>query len=337
MSYERGMAAIRLEAPDEIPHTQYVTHPAWVEHLQQGAARPGASVAELLDYDFTFHTDGPGGMGGRWTDMGHAIWQADGSDYRLPTASPFQDVEEIYTLDPFAEYGRVDHKAQTARYQAWWSEARKADLVIPGGLYRSVVSFAIAAFGWENLLLAAGLDPERFGRMLTRWADLLMGYVEAWAATDIEVFLTHDDMVWTAGGIFSPAFYRTYVFPNYRRYWDCVRDAGKRVLFCSDGCYSQYVDDLAVAGAGGFIFEPTTDLEYICRTYGRTHVIIGNADTRILTFGTKEQVYAEVQRCMDLGRDCPGFFFAVGNHIPPNVPIENADACIDAYRSMRKR
>jgi uroporphyrinogen-III decarboxylase len=40
---------------------------------------------------------------------------------------------------------------------------------------------------------------------------------------------------------------------------------------------------------------------------------------------------------MDLGRDCPGYFFAVGNHIPPNVPLENAMACMEAYWEMRKR
>jgi len=144
-------------------------------------------------------------------------------------------------------------------------------------------------------------------------------------------------MVWTAGSIFRPEFYRTYVFPNYKRYWDCVRDAGKKVLFCSDGNFTQYVDDLAAAGAEGFIFEPTTDLEYIVRKYGRTHVIMGNADCRILTYGTRDQVRAEVQRCMDLGRNCPGFFFAVGNHIPPNIPIGNADACMEAYWDMRRR
>lgn len=337
MSYERGIAAIRLEMPDEIPHTQYVTHPAWVEHLRAKYGKPEAPLTELLDFDFAFYTDGPGQMGGRWTDMGHAVWQADGSDYRLPKDSPFQDVEQIYALDPFEEYGRVDFQTQRAKYQACWQEARKRDLVIPGGLYRSVVSWAIAAFGWENLLLAVGTDAERFGALLNRWGDLLMGYVEAWAATDIEVFLTHDDMVWTAGGIFSPDFYRSYVFPNYKRYWHCVRDAGKKVLFCSDGNYSEYIDDLVAAGTNGFIFEPTTDLAYVCEHYGQTHAIIGNADTRILTFGTAEEIHAEVKRCMDLGRDCPGFFFAVGNHIPPNVPIESADACMEAYWSMRKR
>jgi hypothetical protein len=338
MTYQRGIAAIRLEAPDEIPHTQYITHPAWLEALRKRAGKPAADAAELLDFDFLWCTDEPDGMGGRWTDMGHAIWEADGSDYRLPKPSPFPTVEDVLSLDPVVEYGRVDHKRQVEKYRAWSGEMRrKHDCVVTGGTYRSVVSFAIAAFGWENLLAAAGTDPERFGRVLNRWADLLMGYVEAWAATDIEVFLTHDDMVWTSGGIFSPAFYREFVFPNFRRYWQVVKDAGKKVLFCSDGNFTQYVDDIAAAGADGFIFEPLTDLDAVVRRYGKTHVIIGNADTRVLTFGTKEEVVAEVKRCMDLGRDCPGYFFAVGNHIPPNVPIGNADACMEAYHRMRDR
>ena len=337
MSYKRGMAAIKLQAPPEIPHTQYITHPAWLEHLRSKAGRPDAGFAELLDFDFVWHTDGPSDTGGRWTDMGHAVWQADGSDYRLPAESPFADLEEIFRLDPFEEYRAVDHKRQAAKYQAWYDEARKGDWVVPGGLYRSVVSYAIAAFGWENLLLAAGTDAERFGEVLNRWADYLMGYVEAWAATDIEVFNTHDDIVWTSGSVFSPAFYRTYVFPSYKRYWDCLKDAGKTILYTSDGNFTDYVDDIAAAGADGFIFEPVTDLAYVCQKYGRTHVIIGNADCRVLTYGSREDIRAEVKRCIDKGTDCPGFFFAVGNHIPPNVPIDSANACMEAYWQMRRR
>ena len=337
MSTERGLAAMRLQMPDEIPHTQYVTHPEWLEHLRRKAGRPKAGLEELLDFDFRWSTDSPGIPRGRWTDMGHAFWQPDGSDYRLPKPSPFTDVEAIYALDPREEYGPVDVRAQAAAYQAWYDEARKGTGVISGGLYRSVVSWAIDAFGWENLLVAAGLDPERFGALLNRWADYLMAYVEAWARTDIEVFLTHDDMVWTQGGIFRPQFYDRYIFANYRRYWDLVKDAGKKVLFCSDGNFTAQVDAIADAGAEGFIFEPLTSLETIVARYGRTHVIMGNADTRVLTFGTPEAVRAEVKRCMDLGRGCPGYFFAVGNHIPPNVPIANAEACMEAYMDLRRR
>ena len=337
MSYERGRAAFNLETPDEIPHTQYITHPEWMKFVQQKQGKPDAGWSELLDFDYVWSVDGPSWDRGRWTDMGHAIYQPDGSDFRLPKESPFQNLEDIYNLDPIDEYGPIDLDEQTEKYRTWCSQALKRDYVTSGGTYRSVVSFAIAAFGWDNLLMAAGMDPERFGEMLNRWADYLMTFVQAWARTDIEVYHTHDDMVWTAGSIFQPEFYREYVFPNYKRMWDCAKDAGKKILFTSDGSYTEYIDDIAAAGAEGFVFEPTTDLELICRKYGQTHVIIGNADCRILTYGAKEDVYAEVKRCMDLGRDCPGYFFAVGNHIPPNVPIENAEACMEAYYEMRTR
>ncbi len=66
MSTERGMAAIRLEMPDEIPHTQYVTHPAWIDHLRRKAGTPQAGIEELLDFDFRWSTDGPTIPRGRW-------------------------------------------------------------------------------------------------------------------------------------------------------------------------------------------------------------------------------------------------------------------------------
>lgn len=337
MSYERGIAAINLQAPPDVPHTQYITHPVWLECMRNRLGLLGADWPELLDFDFVWSVDAPKIVEGRWTDMGHAVFKADGSDYRLPKQSPWTDLEDIYNLDPVAEYGWLDEEEQTEKYKAWWKQASQGDYVITGGTYKSVVSFAIAAFGWENLLLAAGNDPQRFGEMLTRWSDYLCGYVRAWAKTGLEVYHTHDDMVWTAGAIFSPQFYRTYVFPNYRRQWEIVKNVGKKVIFTSDGNYTQFLDDIALTGADGFVFEPATDLKYAVEKYGRTHVLIGNADCRVLTFGTTDDVRREVSRCMDLGKRCPGYFFAVGNHIPPNVPIENAEACMAAYMERRRR
>ncbi len=66
-------------------------------------------------------------------------------------------------------------------------------------------------------------------------------------------------------------------------------------------------------------------------------MIIGNIDTRILTFGTKEQIFREVKRCTDTGRNCPGYFFAVGNHIPHNVPLENALYYLDLIKKFGRR
>jgi uroporphyrinogen-III decarboxylase len=47
-------------------------------------------------------------------------------------------------------------------------------------------------------------------------------------------------------------------------------------------------------------------------------------DCRTLTFGTEQQIQNEIDATLKLAMKCPGFMFAVGNHIPSNVPVNNA-------------
>jgi len=110
------------------------------------------------------------------------------------------------------------------------------------------------------------------------------------------------------------------------------------VLFCSDADFTEFLDDLAQAGAHGFIFEPMTDLDEAVRKFGKTHVIVSSkVDARTLTFGTKEQIKAEVDATLPLAFDCPGFIFAVGNHIPSNIPAENVEFYIEYLKENWQR
>jgi uroporphyrinogen-III decarboxylase len=152
-----------------------------------------------------------------------------------------------------------------------------------------------------------------------------MHHYEAWAETSMEVFICHDDMVWSEGPFMSPDFYRRAIFPRYAELWSVLRGAGKRVLYCSDGDWTMFIDDVAEAGADGFIFEPRVSLDEVVSKYGKTHVIAGSkVDCRTLTFGSREDVAREVDATLELAFECPGFMFAVGNHIPSNVPVGNA-------------
>ena len=99
-----------------------------------------------------------------------------------------------------------------------------------------------------------------------------------------------------------------------------------------------FLDDVAEAGADGFIFEPMVDFNDVCERFGKTHIIIGsNVDCRTLTFGTRDQVEAEVRKTFDIGKDCPGFVMAIGNHIPSNVPVDIALFYLDLVEELRER
>ncbi len=328
MSRRIGEDTLFLRPTPRLAHTEYSMeyHTTYLKQL-------GQPLRDAWDFDLLWCVhDGPivWEKAGRTTDMGHAAYAADGSDRRAPTSCPFDDVEEVYAFDPFREYGIPEHGELVRFFEEWYQKTQAAspEQVVTGGRYKTVVSAAIAIFGWEMLLEAAGTDSVRFARVLERLGEYSIRHAEAWAETSIVGYIQHDDMVWTSGPFMNPGLYRDVIFPLYRRMWAPLLKAGKRVLFCSDGLFSMFMEDLASCGAQGFIFEPSNELEWICNRFGRSHVIIGSkVDCRTMAFGTWEEVKAQMDATFPLARRCPGFFWAVGNHIPANV----SDAMCDRY------
>ncbi|MBN1285222.1 MAG: hypothetical protein JXB47_07485 [Anaerolineae bacterium] len=339
MSYQIGIDTIHLRPTPRLAHTEYMDHDALVS---AAAARAGRPFEAAWDFDWVWNTPhGPVDWAavGRVTDMGHAEWLEGGIDRREPKESPFKTPEEVLAFDAVAEYGLPDIGELAACYEAnyWEGRRRYPDLVYPGGYYRTVVSGAIDAFGWDMLLRAAA-DPAGFARVLDSFFRLSMQHFKAWAATSIEVFICHDDMVWTQGPFMRPDFYRRVIFPRYKELWAVLKAAGKKILYCSDGDWTMFVDDIAAAGADGFIFEPVMPLEAVVKKYGQTHVVAASkVDCRTLAFGDKDAIRAEIDATLALAFDCPGFVFAVGNHIPSNVSFENAEFYIEYLRSRWHR
>jgi hypothetical protein len=339
MSYEDGWAAINLERPRRIPRTEYSAEMHWdliqaVTGVDVGVDSPDPVKAQAAiafmrawNYDFFWSTlIGHDEFGACATEMGHAEYAAGGVDRRDTLYCPYHDPEDVLNFDPWERLGEKDQGELTRRFEAHYQANCQAHPfgVNMTGIYVTLVSGFIGLFGWDMLLLAAGTDPHRFGELADRYASWMQQYFDALAEADVPAVMVHDDIVWSSGPFMRPAWYRQYVFPNYKKYLAPLLESGKRVLFCSDGNFDEFIDDLAATGVHGFVFEPLTSLETIVARYGQTHAIVGNADTRILLSGTRNQIRAEVQRCMALGRDCPGFFMAVGNHIPPNTPVESA-------------
>jgi hypothetical protein len=352
LSFQDGWAAIHLQMPGRVPRTEYSAESHWdlikaVTGIDVGVESPGevktaAAAAFRLawNYDFAWSTLIAGGVfGERRTSMGHAVYAAGGVDYDDKIGSAFATPEEVLAFDPVEALGTRDHGELIRGFEEHYKAncAAFPECVNMTGVYITLVSGLIDLFGWDLLLTAAGLDPEGFGVLTNRYSAWIQQYFDALAEADVPVVMIHDDMVWTSGAIFHPQWYREYVFPNYKRQFAPVIESGKRVLYTSDGSYTEFIDDIAGCGVHGFVMEPTTDMAYVAEKYGKTHVFVGNADTRILLYGSKARIRAEVERCMAIGKHCPGFFMAVGNHIPPNTPVENALYYNEVYEELSRR
>jgi uroporphyrinogen-III decarboxylase len=353
MAREDGLAAIHLEMPDRVPRFD---PGAPIYHWELIEAATGLSVTrdsppeEILaaqraflnawDYGIFFGCLIHGHeLSACHTNMGHAVYAADGSDFVEPEASPFSSPEEVFAFDPWEVYGPRDHGELVRRFNAHYRERceKYPDVLNTTGIYVTQMSAMIEIFGWDMLLTAAGTDPDRFGQVVNRYATWIQQYYDAVADSEAELIYSHDDLVWTEGPFIAPDWYRTYIFPNLKKLWDPLREAGKKILFVCDGNYTMFADDIAACGNHGFWFECFTDLQVMTEKFGRTHFIIGNGDCRPLTFGSKADVRAEVERCMLAGKPCPGYVMCISGHIPPNVPVENALHYNEVFEDLRYR
>jgi hypothetical protein len=352
MAYVDGWCALNLDLPPRVPRVEFDADAHWA--LVQKVtgitvnARSSTALKQIArsafvrawNYDLT-----PGILIGheelnaKRTYMGHSEYAAEGIDFDTHIACPFNDPEEVFAFDPWECYGTCDKRALVARFNIHYRELSKLypETVAATGIYITLFSGMIAIFGWDMLLTAGGLDPVRFGDVVNRFASWIQPYYDALAESDAPVVWSHDDIVWASGPVFRPAWYRTYIFPNYKKFYTPLLEAGKKVIFVSDGNYTCFVDDIAATGASGFFFEPLTDLRYVVERYGQSHIIIGNADTRVLLMGSHEDIKHEVERCMTLGKSCPGYFMGVTNMIPANTPVENALYYNEVYQALSQR
>ena len=347
MSYKYGMAALNLEMTDLVPRTEFsVTgHYDLIKKITgiDGIKNPSeAALAIIKEWEFSINWSTMifGNGLGKWqTSMGHAEYAHGGTDWNDNIHCPFKDTEEIFNFDFHKEAEEVKIDDYIKAFDEHYANQQNfnSDIVNMSGVYTTCMSGLIHMLGWDLLLECAGSDPKRFGDFTNRYCDWMSGFFIALAKSDVPTVMIHDDIVWTEGAFIHPDWYRKYVFPNYKKMFSPLIESGKKILFTSDGNYTEFIDDIADCGVNCFVLEPLTDMQAIADKYGKTHAFIGNADTRILLHGTKEDIYNEVKRCMDIGKNCPGFIMAVGNHIPANTPIDSCLYYNDFYMQMRKR
>lgn len=349
MSYKYGIAALNLEMTDLVPRTEFsvtghyelIKKLTGIDGTQPGKAGE-ASLAMTKAWEFAINWSvmiNGNGLGKWATSMGHAVYAYGGVDRNDNIFCPFKDEEEVFDFDFYEKAGAVDIEDYTKQFSNHYASQQNyySDIVNMTGIYTTCMSGLIYMLGWDMLLNCAAVDSKRFGDFTDRYCGWVSQFFTALAKSDTPVVMIHDDIVWTEGAFIHPDWYRKYVFPNYKKMFKPVIESGKKILFTSDGNYTEFIDDIADCGVNCFVLEPLTDMQYIADKYGKTHSFIGNADTRILLTGTKDDIYAEVKRCMDIGKKYPGFIIAVGNHIPPNTPVDNCMYYNDYYMEMRKR
>jgi hypothetical protein len=269
----------------------------------------------------------------QWSYSG-SLWEDD---------HVFSSEEEVLGYDPFGDNeGKVRVCSKKYRDNALNEAVEDYRLtgnttLATGIYYTTLFQFFIMAFGWEMFLTTAATEPERFQHTIELFTRFSLENTKKWAKSEIPVFFFHDDIAITRGLVFPPSWYRKNIFPSYERILDPVRKSGKKIIFVSDGNYQEVIDDIFALGVDGVMVQNEIDMSDIMKKYGRDKVVIGNISTRIITEGNKEDIRREVQRCVDIGKDSPGYFIKASGELPHNIPVENMDWYFEYCRSLGRR
>ena len=203
-------------------------------------------------------------------------------------------------------------------------------------IYTTLFHWCIDLFGWENFMVAASTDEKRFNEILLEFKELSIRRAKAWARVkNLDFFMCHDDICMTSGPVFSPDWYRKYIFPHYQDIMAPLKKAGIPVIFISDGCYMSLVNDLAYCGWDGYVFDHTNDFAKMVEMFGNKKILIGGPDIRILTFESPQNVREHVRRILEIAKGIRGYFYATAGSLTENIPMENIKTYIQASKQYR--
>jgi len=190
--------------------------------------------------------------------------------------------------------------------------------------------------GMEPLLMDFHDHPAFAHKLFAAIADYNLAQVHRALAYDIDAVYFGDDWGQQHGLQMGARWWNEFIYPQLRRMYAAVREAGKLVMIHSCGDVDELFDALIDAGVNCFNpFQPeVTDVYALLPRYRRRLAFHGGLSTqRTLPFGTPEQVEAETRRLLEAGAE-GGYIFAPAHDVEGDVPLENLLAMIETVQSQ---
>ena len=284
------------------------------------------SEVESETEEYKIIRDELGGRARVWKDreIGMPQWL----DYPLKDRASWESIKA--RLDPDSP----------CRYPLYWEDLKRCwkgrdyPLGIHGGSY----------YGWlrnwagvEGLSMMYYDDPELVHEMTDYVGDFVFRTIRrAVEEVDFDFALFWEDMAHKTGSLLSPALFREFMLPSYKKVSALLHEHGVDVqLVDSDGNVDELIPLWLEGGLTGvYPCEVAAGCDVVAyrEKYGKDLILIGGIDKRALRT-TREAVEEEVMGRAPKLLESGGYVPFVDHAVPPDVPLD----CFQHYLRLVKQ
>jgi hypothetical protein len=182
-------------------------------------------------------------------------------------------------------------------------------------------------------------NPQFIHEVLNEYTKLNIEIIKRVHEAGADIAFYADDLGYKGRSILSIEQFKTFILPYYKKIYEACKQRGMFIVQHSCGYIDKNLPYMAEAGLNCIqSLEPTAgvDLAHLKQTLGDKLSFMGGIDSsRIIDFGTPNEIVQEVKRCVKAAGHNGGYFVGPGHNFL-NTPMENLRVLRDAINKYRK-
>jgi uroporphyrinogen decarboxylase len=199
-----------------------------------------------------------------------------------------------------------------------------------------VISIARDLLGFQNLMENILLNPLLVRDIVELAVQFNIKLAKEAANRNVKIIYIGGDYASASGLLMSKKDFNNIFYPGFCKTVKAYKELGLIVIKHSDGDIREIMDELINSGIDCIDpIDPTAGMtiKEIKRKYGNRIAIKGNVDcSKLLTFGTEEQVIEETKKCLKNGAPNSGYILSSSNSIHSGVKPSNYIAMLSALK-----
>jgi len=270
--------------------------------------------------DYRISRTAEGSIAKQFRDRQGTLTSTQWLEYPLKSRDDWKRFRDEH-LDPHAA-GRYPDESSWRQLKESWAN-RDHVISIDGG---SFYGFVRDWFGTSNVSVMFYDDPDLIHEIMDYLADFFIKVLDrAVREVDIDFAMFWEDMCYKTGPLISPAMFREFLLPCYRKVTAFLVDHGVELSWVDcDGNIDQLIPLWLEGGVRGFYpleVAAGMDAAALRKEYGTAVVMWGNVDKRALAAGP-DAIDREIERLKPVV-ESGGFIPLVDHAVPDDVSYEH--------------